>query len=84
MRIIIDIDVLNPEEVIKAHRGQIIGLLTDVIMSKQSKKKKVNLTLCQRIVEALQEELPKHLADEMVKAEIHYKIVDLDIYREEE
>jgi excinuclease UvrABC helicase subunit UvrB len=84
MRIIIDIDVLNPEEVIKAHRGQIIGLLTDVIMSKQSKKKKVNLTLCQRIVEALQEELPKHLEDEMVKAEIHYKIVDLDVYREEE
>jgi excinuclease UvrABC helicase subunit UvrB len=84
MRIIIDIDVLNPEEVIKAHRGQIIGLLTDVIMSKQSKKKKVNLTLCQRIVEALQEELPKHLEDEMVRAEIHYKIVDLDVYREEE
>lgn len=84
MRIIIDINVLNAEEVIKAHRGQIIGLLTDVIMSKESKRKKVNVTLCNRIVEALREELPKQLAEEMVKAEISYKIIDIDASREEE
>jgi hypothetical protein len=84
MRIIIDIDVLNAEEVIKAHRGQIIGLLTDVIMSKESKKKKVNVTLCNKIVEALREELPKHLAEEMVKADISYKIVDISSSKEEE
>ncbi len=84
MRIIIDINVLNAEEVIKAHRGQIIGLLTDVIMSKESKRKKVNVTLCNRIVEALREELPKQLAEEMVKAEISYKIIDIDSSREEE
>jgi hypothetical protein len=84
MRIIIDINVLNAEEVIKAHRGQIIGLLTDVIMSKESKRKKVNVTLCNRIVEALREELPKQLAEEMVKAEISYKIIDIDSSKEEE
>lgn len=84
MRIIIDINVLNAEEVIKAHRGQIIGLLTDVIMSKESKRKKVNVTLCNRIVEALREELPKQLAEEMVKAEISYKIIDIDASQEEE
>jgi hypothetical protein len=84
MRIIIDINVLNAEEVIKAHRGQIIGLLTDVIMSKESKRKKVNVTLCNRIVEALREELPKQLAEEMVKAEITYKIIDIDSSKEEE
>lgn len=84
MRIIIDINVLNAEEVIKAHRGQIIGLLTDVIMSKESKRKKVNVTLCNKIVEALREELPKQLAEEMVKAEISYKIIDIDSSKEEE
>ena len=38
MKLTVDIDVLNPEEVVKVHKGQIMSLLTDVMLSKDKLK----------------------------------------------
>lgn len=74
IRVTIDIDVTNADQVIKAHRGQIIGLLSDVVMGKASKKKKVNLAVATELVNVLKKELPIELQKEMVTAKIRYSI----------
>jgi hypothetical protein len=76
IRIILDLDVENPEEVIKAHKGQLIGILSDVVMSKESKKKKVNRLVAEQIIDVVQIELPIELEKEMVKAKFTMRIVD--------
>lgn len=76
IRIIIDLDVENPEEVIKAHRGQLVGLLSGVVLTKETKKKKINRLVAEQIVEVVQVELPIELEKEMVKAQISMRIVD--------
>ncbi|MFT5599848.1 MAG: hypothetical protein ACI8Q1_001714 [Parvicella sp.] len=75
IRIILDIDVTNPEEVIKAHKGQIYGLLTDVVLSKEGRKRKVNQSLANQIVETLHLELPRELEKELVKADFRISVV---------
>lgn len=74
MRIIIDIDVTNIEEVIKAHRGEWQSLIAGVLLSKDKKKLRVEKAVCEEIVKALEIELPKGLDEEMVKANILYSI----------
>ena len=74
VRIILDLDVENPEEVIKAHKGQLMGLLTGVVMNKESKKRKINLAVAQEIAAIVSQELPKELEKELVKAKFTIKI----------
>ena len=38
MKVIIDIDVLNPEDVMKSHKGEIIGLMAGIMLSHEKKK----------------------------------------------
>ena len=76
VRIILDIDTENPEEVIKAHKGQLIGILSDVVLSKEAKKKKVNKLVAEGIIDALEIDLPKELEKEMVRAKIKYTIIE--------
>ena len=76
IRIILDIDVENPEEVIKAHKGQLVGLLSDVVLSKETKKKRVNKLVAEGILDVVSVELPKELAKEMIKAKLHYQIIE--------
>ncbi len=76
VRIIIDLDVTNPEEVIKAHKGQMMGLLSDVMLSKNSRKKKVNLEVAKEIVAALEKDLPIEMQKEMVAAFVRYEIIE--------
>lgn len=85
IRVTIDIDVTNPEEVIKAHRGQIVGLLTDVVLGKASKQKKVNLAVANEFVNILKVELPRELEKEMVSAKIKYSIQEnISMYQDED
>lgn len=85
IRVTIDIDVTNPEEVIKAHRGQIIGLLSDVVLGKASKQKKVNLAVATEFINVLKEDLPRELAKEMVNAKIRYSIQEnISMYHDDE
>lgn len=84
MKIIIDIDVTNPEEVIKAHKGQLMGLLSGMVMSKESKRKRINLAVCTEIIKVIEKELPVELEKELVEASISLQIVDSDERRDEE
>ncbi len=85
IRVTIDIEVTNPEEVIKAHRGQIIGLLSDVVLGKASKQKKVNLAVASEFINVLKSELPRELEKEMVNAKIKFSIQEnISMYEEEE
>lgn len=75
MEIRIKIDVENVDEVLKAHKGEIMGFLVDVVMSKNKKKYRVEKAVCDQIVDSLEEELPKRLEEELVKANVSFEIV---------
>lgn len=77
MRITIDIDVLNPEEVVKAHKGDLVGLIADVMLSKAKRKKRVEQAVCEEIVRLLKQEFPSGLKQEMVEANIEFNILDI-------
>lgn len=74
MRIIIDLDITNTEEVVKAHRGELVKLLADVLLSKDKKRKRVEKAVCEEIIKVLEVELPRGLREEMVNADIKYRI----------
>ena len=78
MRITIDIDVTNPEEVVKAHKGELVGLIADVMLSKTKRKKKVEQAVCEEIVKIMKQEFPKGLQEEMVEANVSFNIEELD------
>ena len=78
MKLEIEIDVLNAEEVLKAHKGELMGLLTDVMMSKDKIKKKVEKAILEEMISQLSEELPKALREEYVNAIVNYRIVEDD------
>ena len=83
MRITIDIDVTNPEEVVKAHKGELVGLIADVMLSKGKRKKKVEQAVCEEIVRIMKEEFPKGLQQEMVEANVSFNIVEIEDIEEE-
>ena len=78
MKLEIEIDVLNAEEVLKAHKGQLMSLLTDVMMSKDKLKKKVERAIFDEMIKQLSKELPKALKEEYINALVYYKIIDED------
>ena len=78
MRIIIDLDVTNVEEVVKAHKGEWQNLLAGVLLSKRKKKKRVEKAVCEEIIKAFELELPKGLKEEMIEANISYSIEDIN------
>ena len=77
MRITIDIDVTNPEEVVKAHKGELGGLIADVMLSKIKRKEKVEQAVCEEVIRMMKEEFPKGLQQEMVEANVKFNIVDI-------
>jgi hypothetical protein len=78
MKLTVDIDVLNPEEVVKVHKGQIMSLLSDVMLSKDKLKQRVEKAILDELVKQLSVELPKALKDEAINASINYKITEED------
>jgi len=74
MKVIIDIDVLNPEDVMKSHKGEIIGLMAGIMLSHEKKKHKVEKAVCEELVNILRVELPKALKEELIEAEAYYYI----------
>jgi len=83
MRIIIDIDITNPEEVVKAHKGELMGIVAGVLLSKGNRKKRVEKAVCEEIIKVLEKELPIGLKDELVEANISYAIEDDSIKNED-
>jgi len=74
MKVIIEIDVQNPEEVIKSHRGEIMGMITGVMLSKEKKKLKVERAICEEMVNILEMELPKVLQEELIEANVKFSV----------
>ena len=74
MKVIIDIEVLNPEQVMKSHRGEIIGLMAGIMLSHEKKKHKVEKAVCEEMINILRIELPKALKEELIEAEAQYYI----------
>ena len=74
MKVIIDIDVLNPEQVMKSHRGEIIGLMAGIMLSHEKKKHKVEKAVCEEMINILRIELPKALKEELIEADAQYYI----------
>tara|TARA_Y100000814_G_C12005877_1_gene290262 strand:- start:239 stop:499 length:261 start_codon:yes stop_codon:yes gene_type:complete len=76
MKLIIDIDVLNPEEVMRSHRGEIVGLMAGIVMSHEKKKYKVEKAICEEMINILKVELPKALKEELIEANASFSIED--------
>jgi len=76
MRIIIDIDVTNVEEVVKAHKGEWQNLLAGVLLSKSKRKRRVEQGVCAEIIKAFEVELQIGLTEKMIQAHISYSLVD--------
>ena len=74
MKLIIDIDVLNPEEVMRSHRGEIVGLMAGIVMSHEKKKYKVEKAICDEMINILKVELPKALKEEFIEAKTQFSI----------
>ncbi len=77
MKVIIDIDVLNPEEVVKTHKGELVGMIAGVMLSKEKKKAKVERAICDEMVKIIGEELPKALLEEFIEADVTFSIDDM-------
>lgn len=76
MEIRIKIDVENPDEVLKAHKGSIMGFVVDMVLTKEKKKRRVEKAVCQQILDVMKEELPAKLEEECVRAKVSFEIVD--------
>jgi len=79
MEIRIKIEVNNADEVLKAHKGGVLGFIADVVLSKAKKKQKVEKAVCEQIVLGLEEDLPRRLEEEMVKTTIKYEIIEPEL-----
>ncbi|MFT7614214.1 MAG: hypothetical protein ACI9J3_003196 [Parvicellaceae bacterium] len=76
MEIRIKIEVNNADEVLKVHKGGVLGFIADVVLSKSKKKQKVEKAVCEQIIAGLEEELSRRLEEEMVKTTIEYEIIE--------
>ena len=68
----IDIEVLNPEEVVKHQKGKFIGSLITKSMSHASLKKKVEKEVCKRVIAELKAHIDEAFKEEGISA--HLKI----------
>lgn len=82
MEIRIKLDVENPDEVLKAHKGGVLGFVADMVLSKQKKKYRVEKAVYEQIAAGLREELPARLDEECVKAIVKVEIVNDDLIEE--
>lgn len=69
-RIVIDIDVLNPSEVIKNKKGTFLNWFSTVLYSEETRKKKVEQKICSELVKKLRENLDHGLRQEGIAAKI--------------
>ena len=75
MEIKIKVRVENADELLKAHKGGILGFFADVVLSKVKKQDKVERAVCEQIVHHLKMEMPRRLEEEQVKTQLEFEIV---------
>ncbi|MDA8714545.1 hypothetical protein N9M27_01580 [Flavobacteriales bacterium] len=76
MEIKIKVQVENADEILKAHKGGILGFFADVVLSKEKKQVKVEKAVCEQIVHHLKLEMPRRLEEEQVKTNLKFEIVN--------
>ncbi|MBT6513886.1 MAG: hypothetical protein HOK65_03880 [Crocinitomicaceae bacterium] len=76
MEIKIKVQVKNADEILKVHKGGILGFFADVVLSKDKKQEKVEKAVCEQIVHHLKTEMPRRLEEEQVKTILEFEIVN--------
>ena len=76
MKLVVQIDVDNAEEVVKAHKGQLMGMFSDFMMSREKVKYRVERAIYDEMVNQLSKEIPKALHKEFISAKIKFEIID--------
>ena len=71
----IEIDVQNPDQIVKKHKGKMAGLLAVLFMSESKLKEKVEGVICEEMVKVLQENISKGFEDQGVKATLNIKVL---------
>lgn len=69
-KVLIEIDVLNPHEIIKNKKGKVTNWFASLIYSDEDLKKKVEEKICKEIVQALRENIDKGFAEQGVAAKL--------------
>jgi hypothetical protein len=75
-KVIVEFEVLNTMEIVKAKKGRFIGLVASLFMSEAKLKQKVEEKIKADLVEGLRDNLSKRLAEEGVSANIKVTAVD--------
>lgn len=69
-KVLIEIDVLNPHEIIKSKKGKVTNWFASLIYSDEDLKKKVEEKICKEIVQALRENIDKGFEEQGVAAKL--------------
>lgn len=69
----LEIDVENPDEVIKNHKGQLTSLITTFV-KKEKKKAAIEKEIYNKVIESLSKDLKEQLEKEGVQAKINLRI----------
>ncbi len=69
-KVLIEIDVLNPKEVIQEKKGKFTTWFASLIYSEENLKRKVEEKICAEIVKSLRENLDKGFEEQGVAAKI--------------
>lgn len=69
-QVLIEIDVLNANEVIKEKKGKFTNWIASLIYNEQDLKKKVEEKICKELIKSLKENLNKGLEAEGVAAKL--------------
>lgn len=69
-KVLIEIDVLNPKEIIKGKKGRFTTWFASLIYSEEDLKRKVEEKICAEIVKSLRENLDKGFEEQGVTAKV--------------
>ena len=69
-QVLIEIDVLNANEVIKEKKGRFTNWIASLFYNEKDLKKKVEEEICKELIKSLKENLNKGLEEEGVAAKL--------------
>lgn len=69
-KVLIEIDVLNPHEIIKNKKGKVTNWFASLIYSDENLKKKVEEKICTELIQSLRENLDKGFEEQGVAAKL--------------
>ena len=70
----VQIDVLNPMEVLKHKKGKLMGSLFAMWMDEHELKTRIEEEICREVVRQLREKLDQRLNEEGIIAHLHIEV----------